>query len=176
MAFTRENKLGNGLDDGVDVGPMFESKALEKTQQMVEQAVDVGARVLTGGQRAAQFEKGYFYEPTVLTDVTREAAIMTEEPFAPIMPILSFEKLDEAIAEANNTIYGLAAYVMTNDLSIAIKAAEGLEYGLIGINDPVPATVQSPFGGMKQSGIGRESGHEGIEPYLETKAVSFGLR
>ena len=176
VEFTRQIKLGNGLDEGVDVGPMFEAKALEKTQRFVDQAVSVGAQVLTGGQRSQEFQKGFFYEPTVLTDVTREAAIMTEEPFAPLMPVLSFDQLDAAIAEANNTVYGLAAYVMTNDLSTAVKAAEGLEYGIIGINDPVPATAQAPFGGMKQSGLGRESGHEGIEPYLETKSVSFVLR
>ena len=101
---------------------------------------------------------------------------MIEEPFAPVLPILSFDQIDEVIEEANNTIYGLAAYVMTNDLSTAIRAAEGLEYGIIGINDPVPATVQAPFGGMKQSGLGRENGHVGIEPYLELKTVSFGIR
>lgn len=176
VEFTKQIRLGNGLDEGVDVGPMFEEGALDRTQQLVDQAVGVGAKVLTGGKRSTQFERGYYYEPTVLTDVNRDAKLMTEEPFAPLMPILSFRQLDEAIAEANDSVYGLAAYVMTNDLTTALKTAEGLEYGIIGINDPVPATVQMPFGGMKQSGIGRESGHEGIEPYLETKSVSLGLR
>ena len=176
VSFTKQLKQGNGLDEGVEIGPMFEPKAMEKTQRLIDQAVSVGAKVMTGGKRSDHFKKGYFFEPTVLDSVTNKADIMTEEPFAPIMPVLSFEKIDEAIAEANNTIYGLAAYVMTNDLSTAIRMAEGLEYGIIGINDPVPSTVQSPFGGMKQSGIGREGGHEGIEPYLETKAVSFMLR
>jgi succinate-semialdehyde dehydrogenase/glutarate-semialdehyde dehydrogenase len=176
VEFAKKLKLGNGLDEGVEIGPMFEPKAMDKTQSLIDQAVGVGAKVLTGGKRATRFEKGYFFEPTVLDNVTREAEVMTEEPFAPIMPILSFDKIDEAIAEANNTIYGLAAYVMTNDLTTAFRMAEGLEYGIIAINDPVPATVQSPFGGMKQSGLGREGSHEGIEPYLETKAVSFQLR
>ena len=176
VEWTKQIKLGNGLEEGVDVGPMFESGALETTQQLIDQAVSTGAKLLAGGKRAEQFDKGYFFEPTVLTDVTREAQLMIEEPFAPVLPILSFDQIDEVIEEANNTIYGLAAYVMTNDLSTAIRAAEGLEYGIIGINDPVPATVQAPFGGMKQSGLGRENGHVGIEPYLELKTVSFGIR
>ena len=176
VAFAKELKLGNGLDEGVEIGPMFESKAMDKTERLIHQAVDVGATVLAGGKKASQFDSGYFFEPTVLDNVTRRAALMTEEPFAPIMPILSFEEIDEAIAEANNTIYGLAAYVMTNDLTTAIRMAEGLEYGIIAINDPVPAAVQSPFGGMKHSGVGREGSHEGIEPYLETKAISFMLK
>jgi succinate-semialdehyde dehydrogenase/glutarate-semialdehyde dehydrogenase len=176
VEFARKLKLGNGLDEGVEIGPMFEPKALEKTKRLVDQAVKVGANVLAGGSRSTRFDKGYFFEPTVLDNLGTKADILTEEPFAPIMPILSFEQIDEAIAKANDTIYGLAAYVMTNDLTTAIRMAEGLEYGIIGINDPVPAAVQSPFGGMKQSGIGRENSHEGIEPYLETKSVSFMLK
>ena len=155
---------------------MFEEKALAKTQQLIDQAVSVGAKVLTGGGKSSRFAKGYFFEPTVLDKITRKAELMTEEPFAPVMPILSFNRFDEAIEEANNTIYGLAAYVLTNDLTTAIRAAEELESGIISINDPVPASPQSPFGGMKQSGLGRESSHEGIEPYLEVKAVSFLLK
>jgi len=96
-------------------------------------------------------------------------------PFAPVMPILDFSKLDEVIAAANNTKYGLAAYVFTNDLTVMWKMAEGLEYGIIGVNDTVPATAQAPFGGMKESGVGREGGIEGLEAYLETKYVSIGL-
>ena len=102
--------------------------------------------------------------------------IMTEEPFAPVMPLLDFDKLDDVIAAANNTPYGLAAYVFTNDLTVATRMAEGLEAGIIGINDPVPATPQCPFGGMKESGLGRELGIEGLDAYLETKYVSVGLR
>ena len=102
--------------------------------------------------------------------------LMTEEPFAPVMPLLDFSKLDDVIAAANNTPYGLAAYVFTNDLTIATRMAEGLEAGIIGINDPVPATPQCPFGGMKESGMGRELGIEGLDAYFETKYVSVGLR
>ena len=128
--------------------------------------------MLTGGKRSDRFDKGYFFEPTVLTEpVAADAKMMTEEPFAPVMPLLDFSKLDDVIAAANNTRYGLAAYVFTNDLTMAWKMAEGLEAGIIGINDPVPATPQCPFGGMKESGLGRELGHEGLEAYLETKYV-----
>ena len=112
----------------------------------------------------------------MLTGLSPKTKMLTEEPFAPVMPLLDFSKLDEVIEAANNTRYGLAAYVFTNDLTVAWRMGEGLEAGIIGINDPVPATPQSPFGGMKESGLGRELGHEGLEAYLETKAVSFKLR
>src|SRR4051812_4449060 len=176
VEFARQLKMGNGLEPGVEVGPMFEKKALLQTQELIEDARRHGAQVLTGGQRSDRFERGYFFEPTVLTNLSPEAKMLTEEPFAPVMPLLDFSKLDDVIRAANNTRYGLAAYVFTNDLSIAWKMAEGLEAGIIGINDPVPATPQCPFGGMKESGLGRELGHEGLESYLETKYVSFKLR
>ena len=173
---TRKLKLGNGLEEGVQVGPMFEVSALEKTAGLIEDARAKGAKVLTGGARSTRFDKGYFFEPTVLREVDGAMRIMTEEPFAPVMPLLDFSKLDDVIAAANNTPYGLAAYVFTNDLTVATRMAEGLEAGIIAINDPVPATPQCPFGGMKESGLGRELGHEGLEAYLETKYVSVGLR
>jgi succinate-semialdehyde dehydrogenase/glutarate-semialdehyde dehydrogenase len=169
-------KLGNGLDEGVIVGPMFEKKALESTTALINDAKQKGAAVLTGGKRSDRFAKGYFFEPTVLKGLTPDAKILTEEPFAPVMPVLDFTKLDDVIAAANNTVYGLAAYVFTNDLSVAWRMAEGLEAGIIGLNDPVPATPQCPFGGMKESGMGRELAHEGLEAYLETKYVSMALR
>ncbi len=169
-------KIGNGLDPGVEIGPMFEQKAMDKTTALIDDAKKHGARILTGGQRSEAFEKGYFFEPTVLTNMSPEMKISTEEPFAPVMPLLDFENLDEVIAAANNTQYGLAAYVFTNDLSTAWKMAEGLEAGIIGMNEPVPATPQCPFGGMKESGLGRELGHEGLEAYLETKFVAIKLR
>jgi succinate-semialdehyde dehydrogenase/glutarate-semialdehyde dehydrogenase len=112
----------------------------------------------------------------VLCEVPASAKMMVEEPFAPVMPILDFKDLDSVIAAANNTRYGLAAYVFTNDLTTAWKMAEGIEAGIIGINDPVPATPQCPFGGMKESGLGRELAHEGLEAYLETKYIAFKLR
>ncbi|TMQ34495.1 MAG: NAD-dependent succinate-semialdehyde dehydrogenase [Planctomycetota bacterium] len=176
VEFARNLKLGNGLDAGVEVGPMFEKKALEQTINLVEDAKKNGAKILTGGSRSKRFERGYFFEPTVLTGLSPKTKMLTEEPFAPVMPLLDFSRLDEVIQAANNTRYGLAAYVFTNDLTVAWRMGEGLEAGIIGINDPVPATPQSPFGGMKESGLGRELGHEGLEAYLETKAVSFKLR
>jgi succinate-semialdehyde dehydrogenase/glutarate-semialdehyde dehydrogenase len=172
----RKLKLGNGLDPEVQVGPMFEKKAMDNTIDLVEDARRRGSKILTGGKRSDRFEKGYFFEPTVLTNVSDEMKMMVEEPFAPVMPLLDFSKIDDVIRAANNTRYGLAAYVFTNDLTVAWKMAEGLEAGIIGINDPVPAAPQCPFGGMKESGLGRELGHEGLEAYLETKYVSFKLR
>jgi succinate-semialdehyde dehydrogenase / glutarate-semialdehyde dehydrogenase len=176
VEFAKQLKLGNGLDAGVEIGPMFEKKAMLNTIALVEDAKKTGAKLLTGGKRSGQFEKGYFFEPTVLTNLSDNAKIMTEEPFAPVMPLLDFSKLDDVIRAANNTRYGLASYVFTNDLTVAWKMAEGLEAGIIGINDPVPAAPQCPFGGMKESGLGRELGHEGLEAYLETKYISFKLR
>jgi len=176
VEFAKGLKLGNGLEPGIEVGPMFERKALQSTQDLVDNARSCGAKVLTGGKRADRFDKGYFFEPTVLSGLTPDTKMLTEEPFAPVMPVLDFGKIDEVIRAANNTRYGLAAYVFTNDLTVAWRMAEGLEAGIIGINDPVPATPQCPFGGMKESGLGRELGHEGLEAYLETKYVSFKLR
>jgi len=172
---TKQLKLGNGLDPGVNIGPMFEAKALEKADRIVQDARDKGANCLLGGERSSRFEKGYFYEPTVLTDIQPDMALMTDEPFAPVMPIMDFDNIDEAIARANATEFGLAAYVLTNDLSAAFKMAEGLEFGTIGINDTVPATPQSPFGGLKESGLARENGIEGMDAYLETKAISIAI-
>jgi succinate-semialdehyde dehydrogenase/glutarate-semialdehyde dehydrogenase len=172
----RKLKMGNGLEEGVVVGPMFEKKAMDGTQSLIDDAKKKGAKILTGGKKSDKFSKGYFFEPTVLSGLTPDARMLTEEPFAPVMPVLDFTKLDDVIAAANNTCYGLAAYVFTNDLTVMWRMAEGLEAGIIGVNDPVPATPQCPFGGMKESGLGRELSHEGLEAYLETKYVSIGLR
>jgi succinate-semialdehyde dehydrogenase/glutarate-semialdehyde dehydrogenase len=173
---TRRLKMGNGLDPDVVVGPMFEKKALQSTQDLIDDATKHGAKVITGGKKSDRFERGYFFEPTVLANLSPKSRILTDEPFAPVMPLLDFSKIDDVIAAANNTRYGLAAYVFTNDLTVMWRMAEGLEAGIIGLNDPVPATPQCPFGGMKESGLGRELGHEGLEAYLETKYVSIKLR
>jgi succinate-semialdehyde dehydrogenase/glutarate-semialdehyde dehydrogenase len=176
VEFARNLKLGNGLDAGTEVGPMIEKRAMDKTIDLVEDARQHGAKLLTGGSRSTRFQRGHFFEPTVLTNLSPDARIMTDEPFAPVMPLLDFSKIDDVIHAANNTRYGLAAYVFTNDLTVTWRMAEGLEAGIIGINDPVPATPQCPFGGMKESGLGRELGHEGMEAYLETKYISLKLR
>jgi succinate-semialdehyde dehydrogenase / glutarate-semialdehyde dehydrogenase len=172
----RALKVGNGLDAGIEVGPMFEKKAMDNTLGLIQDATGKGAKLLTGGKRDDRFEKGYFFQPTILTGLSADAKMLTDEPFAPVMPVLDFSKLDDVIAAANNTVYGLAAYVFTNDMTVMWKMAEGLEAGIIGVNDPVPATPQCPFGGMKESGLGRELAHEGLEAYLETKYVSMKLR
>ncbi len=176
VELTKKLNVGNGLEAGVQVGPMFEAKAIEKTAELVDDARGKGAKVLTGGGRSTRFSKGFWFEPTIVREVNHDMRLMTEEPFAPVMPLIDFSKLDDVIAAANNTPYGLAAYVFTNDLTVATRMAEGLEAGIIGINDPVPATPQCPFGGMKESGMGRELGIEGLDAYLETKCVSIGLR
>jgi succinate-semialdehyde dehydrogenase/glutarate-semialdehyde dehydrogenase len=176
VGFARNLKLGNGLDAATEIGPMFEKRALDQATALVEDAKQHGAKVLTGGKRSTRFERGYFFEPTVLSGLPPQAKILTEEPFAPVMPLLDFSKIDDVIQAANNTRYGLASYVFTNDLTVAWRMAEGLEAGIICINDPVPAVPQCPFGGMKESGLGRELAHEGLEAYLETKYVSFKLR
>jgi succinate-semialdehyde dehydrogenase/glutarate-semialdehyde dehydrogenase len=176
VAEAQKLKMGNGLDEGVAVGPMFEKKAMDSTLALIADAKGKGAQVLTGGKKSDKFSKGYFFEPTVLRGLSPDAKMLTDEPFAPVMPVLDFAKLDDVIAAANNTVYGLAAYVFTNDITVMWRMAEGLEAGIIGVNDPVPATPQCPFVGMKESGLGRELAHEGLEAYLETKYISMGLR
>ncbi|MBM3459729.1 MAG: NAD-dependent succinate-semialdehyde dehydrogenase [Armatimonadetes bacterium] len=175
VEFSRNLKIGPGWEEGVDVGPLFERKSLDNTIGFIEDARTKGARVLAGGRRPDGFERGYWWEPTLLDQIEPSMRLTCEETFGPIMPIMGFDGVEEAIRRANHPTYGLAAYVMTNDLSTAIRMAEGLEYGIIGINDTVPATAQCPFGGMKESGFEREGGIEGLEPYLETKYVSIGL-
>ncbi len=177
VEFSRSLRLGNGLDPNVDVGPLFEERNVQQTMAFVQDATAHGARVLTGGRKPEgdAYRRGFYFEPTVLTDISREMRLTCEETFGPIMPLLYFDRVEEALKAANDTHYGLAAYVMTADLKTALRMAEGLEYGIIGINDTVPATAQAPFGGMKESGIGREGAHEGLEAYLETKYISIGL-
>lgn len=173
VAGARSLKVGNGLDEGVDVGPLINAEALDHALKHIEDACRRGARLLCGGARVG--EQGYFLEPTVLADVPDDALCMTEETFAPVMPLNRFEGEDEVIRRANATSYGLAAYAFTRDLSRMFRLAERLEAGTIGINDGVPATANCPFGGLKQSGWGRELGSEGIEAFLETKHVSIGV-
>src|SRR5262249_53648559 len=151
-------------------------RAMDNTVGLIDDARKKGAKILTGGKRAGGFSKGYFFEPTVLVNLNDQIKMMTEEPFAPVMPILDFSKLDDVIRAANNTRYGLPPSVSPTDLTGAGKMAGGREAGTIGTNAPVPATPQCPFGGMKESGIGRELGREGLEPYLETKYVAIKLR
>jgi succinate-semialdehyde dehydrogenase/glutarate-semialdehyde dehydrogenase len=169
--------IGNGLDADTAVGPLFLPKRVEDTARFVEDIKSKGGRILCGG-RAPEGEKyanGNFFMPTVATDVTRDMLIMNEEPFCPILPIIGYDDIDDALRMANDTPYGLAAYVATRRLDWAVKAAERLEAGIIGINDCTPAAAQCPFGGMKSSGVGREGWRQGLEGYYETKYISIGI-
>jgi succinate-semialdehyde dehydrogenase / glutarate-semialdehyde dehydrogenase len=166
-------KVGRGTEDGVEVGPLIDDKQRRKVQELVEDAVGRGAKALVGGH--ARDGAGYFYDPTVLTDIPDDAEVLREEIFGPVAPVKGFTDEDEAIAEANNTEFGLVAYVYTNDLKRALRVVEGLETGMVGLNQGMVSNAAAPFGGIKQSGFGREGGPEGIEEYLETKYVAVNL-
>jgi len=167
-------KVGDGLEKGVDIGPLIDDAGLTKALSHIEDAIARGARVLCGGKRFG--DKGFFIEPTVLADVPKDALCMREETFAPVAAVSAFDTEEEAIAIANDTIHGLSAYAFTANLDRAFRLMESLEAGTIGINDGVPSTSNCPFGGMKQSGWGRELGSEGLDAFLETKHVSLGLQ
>ncbi|WP_342505726.1 NAD-dependent succinate-semialdehyde dehydrogenase [Sporosarcina sp. FSL K6-2383] len=164
-------KVGNGLDEGVDIGPLINASAVEKVQQHVDDGRSKGAAVKLGGAQ----KSGLFFEPTIMTNITDDMICMQEETFGPVLPISTFSTEEEAIQRANDSIYGLAAYVFTENITRGIRITEKLEYGIIGLNDGLPSTPQAPFGGFKQSGLGREGGHQGIEEYVEVKYVSLGL-
>ena len=170
---TRALKVGDGLEDGIDIGPLINEEGVAKALEHIEDAVRRGARLLCGGKRIKG--KGWFLEPTVLADVPQDAVCMSEETFAPVAAVVPFDAESEAIEQANNSCYGLSAYAFTRDLSRAWRLMESLEAGTIAINDGVPSTSQCPFGGVKQSGWGRELGIEGMDAFLETKHVSLGL-
>lgn len=173
-ALAQKVVVGNGMEKGVEVGPLINARQRDRVEALVSQAVGQGATVLAGGARPSGLPHGYFYQPTVLTGIQPAMAIYNEEIFGPVLPIIPFSDTDEALAWANDTEYGLAAFVLTNDLNTAIKVSEELEYGMVSINDWLPSTPEAPFGGSKQSGIGRECGLEGLEEYQETKAVYIG--
>src|SRR5579884_2964612 len=166
-------KVGRGTEDDVEVGPLIDSNQRQKVQELVEDAVGKGARALVGGH--ARGGAGYFFDPTVLTDIPEDASLLSEEIFGPVAPVKGFDSEEEAIAAANDTEYGLVAYVFTNDLKRALRVAEGLETGMVGLNQGMVSNPAAPFGGIKQSGFGREGGPEGIEEYLETKYVAVNL-
>ena len=165
-------KVGDGAEDGTVVGPLINEAALAKVEELVADAVGKGGRVTTGGKRHAL--GGTFYEPTVITDARPDMRFTTEEIFGPVAPVYRFGSEEEAVAMANATEYGLAAFVYTSDLGRAFRLMEGLKYGLIGINEGVIATPEAPFGGLKQSGLGKEGGHQGIADYLDEKYIAIG--
>jgi succinate-semialdehyde dehydrogenase/glutarate-semialdehyde dehydrogenase len=166
-------KVGRGTEDGVQVGPLIDEAQRSKVAELVDDAVGKGARVLTGGSRVDG--GGYFYAPTVLADVTDDADLLAEEIFGPVAPITTFASDDEAIAKANDTEYGLVSYVFTQDVDRAFRVIERLETGMIGFNQGIVSNAGAPFGGVKQSGFGREGGPEGLDEYLETKYVAMNV-
>jgi len=168
-------QAGSGFTDGVQIGPLVDQASLDKVQRQVDDAVAKGARVLTGGARLTEGDlaNGYFFAPTLLADVTSDMVIYREETFGPVAPIVTFDDEDEVIAMANDTVYGLASYVYTNNLQRALRTAERLQFGMVGINDINPTSAAAPFGGVKESGLGSEGGQDGISEYLNTKLVGI---
>jgi succinate-semialdehyde dehydrogenase/glutarate-semialdehyde dehydrogenase len=162
-------KVGRGIDPGVNIGPLIDGAAVAKVESHIGDALDKGARVLVGGKRHAL--GGLFFEPTVLADMTPAMRVAREETFGPVAPLFRFEADDEAVAMANDTEYGLAAYFYARDVGRIFRAAEALEYGMVGVNTGIMSNEVSPFGGVKQSGIGREGSRYGIDEYLEIKSV-----
>jgi succinate-semialdehyde dehydrogenase/glutarate-semialdehyde dehydrogenase len=173
VAGVKKLKTGPGMEPGVDVGPVINQQALDSALAQIEDAVAGGGKLICGGKRLPG-TSGYFLEPTVIDGVRAPALCMHEETFAPVAPIAAFETEDEAVELANGSEYGLSAYAMTRDLARMLRLAERIEAGTLGINDGAPTTSQSPFGGVKQSGWGRELGSEGLDAFLETKHVSIG--
>lgn len=170
-------RTGNGMDEGVGVGPLINDLAVAKVERQVEDAREKGAGVPVGGVRLLEngYASGHFFAPTVLTDVREDMTIYREETFGPVAPVITYDDPDEVIELANDTNYGLAAYIYTRDIAVAMRAFEGLRFGIIGVNDVNPTSASVPFGGMGDSGLGREGGHEGISEYLETKTGGFAI-
>lgn len=169
----KELKVGEGLDLSTDIGPLINSNAVENVCSLIQDAEDKGGKVLLGG--ITDENHGLFISPTIISNVNETMRCMTEEIFGPIASISTFKNEDEVIKRANDTQYGLAAYVFTENLSKAIRISEQLEFGIIGLNDGAPSVAQAPFGGFKESGLGREGGHYGIDEFLEIKYISIGL-
>lgn len=176
-ARTTRMRAGNGLEDGVQIGPLVNEDAVAKVDRQVRDAVAKGAELLCGGHRLTDngLDRGTFYAPTILSGVTPEMRIYREETFGPVAPIIPFRDEGEALEMANDTDYGLASYVYTRDIAKAFRMFEGLDFGIVGINDINPTAAAAPFGGSKESGFGREGGHEGIAEYLETKLGGFSI-
>ena len=172
---TKKLKIGNGLDKDTQLGPMTTKKRLDELEELVEVTKKEGAKVLCGGKRPSGFNKGYFYEPTVFDNVKDNFTIMKQEPFGPLVPITTFKHYDEVIERANKHDLGLASYVFTNSMEKAHKTSELMETGVVAVNTPVVAIAEAPFGGIKQTGYGREGGSMGIKDYLNIKYTHLGL-
>ena len=167
-------RLGNGLDSETSIGPLINARQRDRLEEMMTAARSSGAEIPVGGKRPPDRPRGFFYEPTLVTSLPLESPLFQSEIFGPVMPMVTFHDPEEAIAEANRTRYGLSAYVWTNDLRKAIRTAERLEFGMVGVNEWAPQSTEVPFSGWKESGLGVESGAEGLQEYLETKLIAFG--
>jgi len=172
---TLKLKIGSGFDEGVQLGPITTKKRLEEIEKLVEDTKKEGAKILCGGKRPSGFNKGYFFEPTVFDNIQDNFKIMTVEPFGPLSPITTFKDFDDVIKRANNQVAGLAGYVCTNSMDLAHKTSELLETGMVAVNTPFLSSAETPFGGIKQSGYGREGGSFGIKDYLNIKYTHLGL-
>ncbi|MEM9228095.1 MAG: NAD-dependent succinate-semialdehyde dehydrogenase, partial [Pseudomonadota bacterium] len=172
-AATKALALGDGLEAGVTTGPLINEQAVAKVEAHITDAVEKGAQVLSGGGRSAL--GGTYFEPTVLTGVTRDMMVTHDETFGPVAPLFRFEDEADVIAQANDTIFGLASYFYANDLSRVWRVAEALEYGMVGVNTGLISTEVAPFGGVKQSGLGREGSHHGVEDFLEMKYICLSV-
>ena len=173
---TKKLKIGNGMDKDTVLGPLTTKKRLEEIENLVDITKKEGAKILLGGKRPSGFNKGYFYEPTIFDDVKDNFTIMNQEPFGPLVPILSFKDFDEVVKRANNNDLGLASYVYTNNLKKAHRVSEMMETGTVAVNTPVVALPEAPFGGIKQTGYGREGGSMAIKDYLNIKYTHLGIQ
>ncbi|MCI5126893.1 MAG: aldehyde dehydrogenase family protein, partial [Candidatus Electrothrix sp. AR5] len=171
-AVQEQLKVGNGFDEGVNQGPLIDLNAIQKVEQQIQDALGKGARLGAGGKRVG--ETGFFFEPTILLDVTTKMQIAYEETFGPVAPLFSFSTEEEAVALANDTPYGLASYFFSKDIGRCWRVSEALEYGMVGVNTGIMTTESAPFGGIKESGIGREGSKYGIDEYLEQKYLCLG--
>jgi succinate-semialdehyde dehydrogenase/glutarate-semialdehyde dehydrogenase len=169
-AAMRDLRVGPGLEEGTNVGPLVNGKTRDKVSTLVDSALSAGARATVGG--AAPERVGFYYDPTVLANVPQDAEILSQEIFGPVAPVVAFDDLDEAIELANRTEYGLVSYVYTNNLRTGLQVSERLDSGMVGLNRAVVSDPAAPFGGTKQSGLGREGGHEGMLEFTESKYVA----
>jgi succinate-semialdehyde dehydrogenase/glutarate-semialdehyde dehydrogenase len=167
-------KVGDGFEEGVNVGPLITGRQRDSVFALIERAKTENAELLTGGNRPGHLDKGYFIQPAVVGNLEQTSSLARNEIFGPVLPLFSFDDLEDALAKANDTEYGLAAYAFTNNLKTAVKVSEGLEFGIVGINEWAPHGTELPFGGWKHSGQGHESGSEGLYEYMEKKLISIG--
>jgi acyl-CoA reductase-like NAD-dependent aldehyde dehydrogenase len=172
--YVSELKVGNGNEEGVQIGPLITKKQRDSVFELLEKSKAENASILTGGFIPEHLPKGYYMQPAVVANLDQDSILAKQEIFGPVLPLFSFDDLEDGVRKANETEYGLAAYVFTNDLKTAIHASELLEFGMVGINEWAPHGTELPFGGWKQSGQGHESGSEGLYEYMEKKLISIG--